>query len=128
MKNFDRWNNIKKSIEVRNNELYFYPREIWLACLGLNIGSEQDGGGVGYIRPVLIIKKYTDRTMLVLPMTSKSRVGDYYYKIDNINRPNWIILTQSRVLDRKRLVRKIKVISDSEYEDIIDRFVGLLRR
>ena len=55
-KDFDKWNERKKALNDRERIL-FNPREIWWCSFGVNIGSEQDGSGDNFERPVIIIKK-----------------------------------------------------------------------
>lgn len=68
-KNFDLWNEEKKSLHEESSILYPKEREIWNLKLGVNIGSEADGKR-GFYRPVLILKKFGSM-YLVVPMTSK---------------------------------------------------------
>lgn len=42
-KDFDNWNKIKKSVNIKVAEVYFRERDIWWVSLGTNIGFEQDG-------------------------------------------------------------------------------------
>jgi mRNA interferase MazF len=53
---FDNWNNLKKQINKRVGEFLYHAGDIWWCELGKNIGHEQDGKGVTFERPVLVVK------------------------------------------------------------------------
>ena len=82
-KDFDKWNENKKSVNNSSKNKLYRSREIWWCTLGVNIGFEQDGTGDNYERPVLVFrvkqskrpsKIYSDGLFdsTVLPLT---RVG-----------------------------------------------------
>lgn len=70
MKNFDTWNDLKKTIHHNGSSFYVGEREIWYVHLGINIGFEEDGKGADFKRPVLVLKKIGNM-FSVLPMTTK---------------------------------------------------------
>lgn len=121
-KDFDKWNIIKKQIELYQN-INVNEGELWWCNVGLNIGSEQDGPCPLFERPVFIAKRFSDRTCLVFPMTSKIKTGSYYYTIDTFNT---IILCQPKLIDTKRLKRIIRKLNRSETKKIIYLFKNLL--
>ena len=57
-KDFDKWNELKKKIDTREdieeNEIFIKNRQIWWCSIGLNVGSEQNGHGEVFERPVLV--------------------------------------------------------------------------
>ncbi len=129
IKNFDKWNIEKKNIN-RNERLVFgYPREIWWCSLGVNIGSEVDGKNENFERPVLILKVYNKESMLVVPITSKKKSDNFHYELnifekkDNEikNKKVWVKLTQIKVIDNKRLLRKVGNISKGDFKNIKDK-------
>ena len=58
-KKFDNWNEIKKTTETIGNVPQFKVREIYHTKIGENIGFEQSGKGDEFLRPVLILKRFT---------------------------------------------------------------------
>lgn len=36
-KNFNEWNELKKRLHIRNEEILFHEREIWWCSLGVNV-------------------------------------------------------------------------------------------
>jgi mRNA interferase MazF len=124
--NFNQWNDLKKKIHTKEFRPFFKQREVWWASVGQNVGDEQNGKNHNFERPVLIIQKYYGSLALVLPLTSKVKKGSYYYRkiVNNID--GSIILSQARVIDAKRLLRKIEVIDEESYTDIVKRYKELI--
>ena len=57
MKQFDKWNEVKKTTHNSFKNVFFKERDIFWASVGINIGYEQDRKGYIFSRPVLIFKK-----------------------------------------------------------------------
>ena len=72
-KDFDRWNVVKKNINAKNRKVFFYEKEIWWMNIGVNVGSEQDGKGDLFMRPVFIYKKINGTTFVGIPLTTVNR-------------------------------------------------------
>lgn len=88
--------------------LGFGEREIWLCSIGENIGFENDGKGAHFIRPVLILKKHNNLTCHVIPLSTTSKRGYFYYPFDgNTGKTSVALLSQLRVIGSTRLKRKI---------------------
>ncbi len=122
MKDFDVWNEIKKQVES-HPRFEFNEGELWWCDIGLNIGSEQDGPSPLFERPVLVGKKFSNETFLAFPLTSNSKSGAYYYKLDEGSN---IVLCQPRLIDARRLKRKIRRISHRQRKEILAQFKSLL--
>ena len=50
-----------------------HEREIWWCSLGVNVGHEEDGKNEQFERPALILKKWSNKTVIILPMTTKTK-------------------------------------------------------
>ena len=126
-KDFDIWNKLKKEIDKTNVDFFVQTRQIWWCSIGLNVGSEQNGHGENFERPVVVIRKYTSDTFLCVPLTTKEKSGNYYYKVqDSCGNISSAILSQAKVLDRKRLRRLIGLVSYKEFHEIIVKYKDLL--
>jgi mRNA-degrading endonuclease toxin of MazEF toxin-antitoxin module len=107
-KNFDGWNNNKKRIHEEKSNVFYHEREVWWCSLGVNIGNEQDGSGDEYRRPVLILKGLSKEICLVIPPTSSANEHKLRPSIGIIDgKKANALISQIRVIDKKRLVRKI---------------------
>ncbi len=80
--------------------------EIWLATLDPTVGSE-----IQKTRPCLIISppEIHDhlRTVIVAPMTSKSRPAGFRIPISFQGTDGFVLLEQTRTLDKTRLIKRL---------------------
>ena len=117
-KDFDRWNEQKKAIDANlAPRVYVHERELWFAHLGTNVGFEQDGRGDESLRPILVLRKFNNDVVWVLPLTRRQKPGNpYYVTFDYSTFPevedaplqrSVAILSQLRLLDIKRFRYKI---------------------
>ena len=74
-KNFDGWNDYKKKLDTHTRVAHFDNGEIWWCSVGINVGSEQDSYSADFARPIVILKKFTDRIFLGVPLTTKIKVN-----------------------------------------------------
>jgi len=105
--------------------IYFREKEIWWAALGKNIGCEADGKNELFERPVLILKKYSKEMCFILPLTTQIKsVRPWYQALVLIDgKDNAINISQGRVISCRRLLRKMTVLSDGDYEMVFDQFI-----
>jgi len=120
---FDRWARLKAKLHFFQDEsrFYFQIREIWWASLGVNIGQEEDGKNDRYERPVLILKIFNRRLILVIPLSSRLKQGIYYYSFTFNNILNTALLSQLRIVSSKRLIRRVGRLDDHNFQEILDR-------
>ena len=106
-KDFDAWNERKKETNAEKPRFYTV-REIWWCRLGVNIGTEQDGSGEKFLRPVVIMRGFGPEACLVIPLTTSAHKHPLRLPIGAIQgsqaRAN---LSQICVVDTRRLVEKI---------------------
>jgi mRNA interferase MazF len=113
-KNFDAWSEQKKTANKKIKTKWVRDREVWWCALGVNIGTEVDGRGEKFLRPVLIVKKCGLDSALVVPLTSKHKVGAFYVSLGKLapNLPDSTAnLGQIRIIDTKRCYEKIGRLS-----------------
>jgi mRNA interferase MazF len=128
-KNFDVWNDQKKSLEnFSHQELSFHERDIWWCSLGLNLGDEQDGKNENFERPVLVVKKFNHRIALILPMTTKAKNNRFVFAIQGpfLSRNSFLIFSQIRLISVKRFRRRIGRTSSSQFKKIRARLIQVL--
>jgi mRNA interferase MazF len=118
-KDFDAWNEVKKVANGRHDAPFYHERELWWCALGINVGAEQDGSGAEYRRPVLILKGLSVTTCLVIPLTTSAKHHPLRYEIGTVEgKDAQALLSQMRVLDTKRLVRKIGYLDKHRFTEI----------
>lgn len=114
--NFDKWNIRKRQLHRCSAIVLFHERELWWCSVGINIGHEENGKGVNFVRPVVVFRKFNREVFWGVPVTTKLRSEKYYVSIsvgDDLRRQAKI--SQLRLLDARRLVSKIGMIGVSDY-------------
>lgn len=118
MEDFDNWNEVKKATnDSEEPRVDFSEREVWWCKIGKNIGREEDGKHALSERPVLIYKKFNKEIFFGIPLSSMYKNNKYYFLL-SYSEISSLLLSQLRVLDAKRLIRKLRVISKGEYEEV----------
>jgi len=118
-KDFDGWNEQKKNLEKRQTSPFCHERELWWCTLGMNIGFEQDGSDTEYRRPVLILKGLSKQTCLIIPLTTSTHKHKLRPAVGLVeDKEACALLSQIKVIDTKRLVRKIGVLDRKIFDDI----------
>lgn len=125
-KDFIKWHHLKEKLQRRAGGLVFNEGDVWLCALGLNLGHEEDGKGDVFLRPIFIMKKINRDTFWAIPITSREKIGSHHYSFDFGGRQMIAMLTQIRLLDRKRLWRKKGTITPSQFFAIVKKFKLLL--
>jgi len=69
----ENWFKIKFNIHQTLSKIFFREGPIWLCLIGQNVGFEQNGNK-NFIRPVLVLKKLSQNTAIILPLTSKKKL------------------------------------------------------
>ena len=117
-KDFDSWNNKKKEINEKIGP-FCHERELWWCALGINVGFEQDGSDTEYRRPILILKGLSKETCLVIPLTTSKSIHKLRPSIGLVEEKEAsALLSQIKVIDTKRLVRKIGNLDKEIFESI----------
>ena len=61
------------------------------------------------------------------PLTTKIKKGDWYSDIEVLNQRGQVILNQIKPIDTKRILKIVGQVSEKEVENILDKYVSLLR-
>lgn len=116
-KDFDNWNIKKKYLDKSSKDLIFNEGEIWWSHFGVNVGEEAYGKGEYFRRPVIILKKISQGSCIVIPTTTKIKEGENFFKFTTDNLERRAMLYQIKFMSSKRLyVRE----STMEKEDFIE--------
>jgi mRNA interferase MazF len=122
---YNQWHHLKFRLQTNNKVVYFKEGQIWWCHLGQNIGSEVYGKGQTLSRPVLIFKKLSANLFLSIPLSSQLKNGSWYINLLHQGKKTSALLYQCRVLDKKRLIKRIGQIDDVNYKKIKTGFNGL---
>lgn len=118
MKNFDDWNAQKKDLDSLKRDILFKEGEIWWCAVGLNIGSEVYGKGKDFQRPVLILKKLTRDSCIVLPITTQSKDGTWYHHLQIHGENRWVMMHQIRIISSNRLSKRQTSLFVGQFEQL----------
>ena len=126
MKDFDGWNGLKKQLDRTRNREYRKPRQVWYCAVGLNVGSEQNGKGQDFGRPVLVLKVFSKDVFVGLPLTSRLKSLPFYYPVFINGQEGSVILSQIRLFDRRRLRRHLDTVPQAEFDVIKSALADLI--
>ena len=118
---FDKWNNIKQKLGQKK-PINFNERDILFISIGQNIGFEQYGKSEEFLRPVVVVKKYSKNLFLGIPLSSKIKNGYFFHTIYFKNRPNCALLLQSRTFDSKRIKYRLTTLPHKQFKKLVDRY------
>lgn len=126
-KDFDAWNQDKKRIEAQpQSSLYIKTREVWWTSVGVNVGTEIDGKNNNFERPVMILRKLGREQFIGIPLTSRSKHGVFYLPVSYSGNNGTACISQIRVLNTKRLLRKIGRVQLSDFQNICNSISQLI--
>ena len=131
-KDFQKWHGKKAQIDAIEKRPFFHEREVWFCHVGANVGFEQDGRGEDFIRPVVIMRKFTNEIFWGIPLTKfikkiSKEAERYYFTFSFIkNIKSIAILSQIRLIDAKRLSRHIGVVPDEDFTELTRKLKALM--
>jgi len=117
-KDFNSWNSIKAQIHAKERNIYIRKREIRWASLGINVGSEIDGKGESFTRPVLVLDIVGSHLTLVAPISTKLKNIPGYLQIDRKDSSISICIHQIRVISQKRILRRKGKVTHHQFQYI----------
>jgi mRNA interferase MazF len=137
---FVKWIKVKVRIHIADrSDLSFKIREIWWANVGLNVGYEQNGKNANFERPIFVLQKFGQHIFWAIPLTSKKKNSIFRFEIkykeyfENVageivsnDKDGIIILNQLKTMSSKRLIRKMGVVSEKDFNIIRDRIKSLI--
>jgi len=108
----------KEETEQKKISMQFKKREIFWMRIGENIGFEQSGKGIDFMRPIIVYKKFSSRVFWGIPLTTKPKKGKFYFAFEFLEKKQNAILSQLRLFDAKRLEEKLGVISKINFRKL----------
>lgn len=100
--------------------------------MGANVGFEQDGNGVDFLRPVVILRKFNNEIFWGIPLTKAQKkitkkAEKYYYSFSFITDTKSVaILSQMRLIDGRRLNNKIGEVPKADFKNLTEKLKDLL--
>lgn len=128
IKQFDSWNEVKKTVNDEDRQVNIRAGEVRWASLGVNVGSEVDGKGASFTRPVLVISVFGSKLALVVPMSTKVKDEPGYIPFTYKGRQVSLCIMQTKTISQKRILDRMSKISSArltEYKLQIKHFFDL---
>lgn len=126
-KDFDSWNVKKKKVHKNPSAPFYHEREVWWCSLGINVGSEQDGTGKNFDRPIVVVRGFNKNVFLGVSLTGKKKQGKFYFYLGEVEgREASVVLSQVRLIDTKRLVRKMLTLDEKTFLKLKDALQKVL--
>ena len=127
-KDFDTWNNLKQTLDAKDRQEapLYRRREIWWCSVGVNVGFEIFGKNENFVRPVIILRKYSPLTFFGLPMTSNRKNIPSHFHFDFRGTAGSILLDQGKTFDARRLVKRMGRVNKNDVQIIKQAFIDYL--
>jgi len=125
-KRFDEWNELKKSLHENAKKFPFRERDSWWYAAGENIGTEVNGKGSRFSRPILVIRKYGEEGFFGVPISSQIHGGIWYAKFKCNGQTQCALLSQAGTYSVHRLYHRISRIKGEDFEMILTKLGQLL--
>lgn len=126
-KDFDGWNEMKKSLQEEPDMVGVHERELWWVSFGVNLGVEIDGKNQNFGRPALVLRKFNRAMVWILPTTQQEKDSRFYEKFLFDGNTFYVALTQIRTISTKRFLRKIGMMTNDDFDKIKTRVIGFVQ-
>jgi mRNA interferase MazF len=125
MKEYNKWNEVKKDTQNDKKIRLFKHRDIFFIKMGQNIGYEQNGKGSNFVRPVVVLKKITKDMFIGIPLSTQIKPGSWFYQFefntkDKISK-NIAIIPQIKMFSSQRLLNKIGVMPSNNFNELKEK-------
>jgi mRNA interferase MazF len=128
LQKYDDWNKQKKKLADGDKKIFFKEGEIWWCSLGMNLGEEVYGKGKLFRSPVLVLRKVTGSSCVVLPTTSQKKSGSWYQSINVDGVERFVMMHQIRFITTKRFESRVASMSQKEFQELknaVSKFYGI---
>jgi mRNA-degrading endonuclease toxin of MazEF toxin-antitoxin module len=127
---FDAWNIQKQAIHAAARWPIFREGQVWWCALGVNVGSEVYGKGPQRTRPVIVLRKLSRESCIVVPVTSvqPTRLSDWYHPMRWAGRDQWAMPHQVRMVSAGRFGSRMVDLPESDFRALkaaFRAFMGL---
>ena len=125
-KDFDKWNENKKALDVRNEKFLFKTGDIWWCSVGVNIGSESCGKGDTFRRPVLVLRKLSATGFIGIPLSSQPKRGSWFTSVIVNGVTQYMLLYQIRMFNVNRFQRRLATLEKADFLEVKQKLESLL--
>lgn len=127
-KRFGEWIQVKEKLHTTPRRVpHVSERDIWWFSVGENVGSEINGKNKIFTRPGIIYKKLSHDQYLIIPTSTKQKLGTWYVPFCHKGTSTVACLHQVRAIDYRRLFSKLGELDDRDWESIKEGFWNLYK-
>ncbi len=119
------WNELKLFLHLQPKSPNIKEGEVWWCSLGENVGTEINGKGKMYSRPILIYRKLGRMQFLGIPLSTQAHEGTWYVNFRFKHREQYAALNQIRVINVFRLQERMGTIDKSDMKKVQTGFQEL---
>lgn len=119
------WNDLKYGLHSKGFKPSIKNGEVWWCSLGENIGTEINGKGEMFSRPVLIYRKLGQLQFLGIPLSTQEHQGTWYVNFRFKNKMQFAALNQIKVINISRLQERMGTVDKSDMRKVIEGFKAL---
>lgn len=121
------WQDFEQTINDNSASIEYRQGDVWWTSIGQNIGDEENGKGDSFLRPVLIVRGFSQTLFWGVPLSTNTKIGDYYHNFIIDGKPSTALLSQMRTYDVRRLVSQYGSISDMDFKIIKQKLIALVK-
>jgi mRNA interferase MazF len=126
MKDFTHWGGVKEKLDsLLHRPPFVSEGDMWWASIGENVGSEIGGKSELHSRPVIVLRKLSHGFYFVIPTTSKSKDGSWYFTFTHAEKLTTACLHQARAIDYRRLSSKLGTLDERDFSALRGAFKDL---
>jgi pseudaminic acid cytidylyltransferase len=124
---FDKWNGLKKLLNTKDQTIGFREKDILFVSVGKNIGYEILGKGDEYLRPVLVVKKFGKYSFFGVPLSTKTKEGNFYFSFSyKKGIISTALLSQVKVFDSRRSKYRSGQIRQKDFEMLVNKLMRVI--
>lgn len=112
------WNELKLFLHLQPKSPNIKEGEVWWCSLGENVGTEINGKGELYSRPILVYRKLGRMQFLGIPLSTQTHEGTWYVNFRFKHREQYAALNQIRVINVFRLQERMGTIDKSDMKKV----------
>jgi len=127
VKDYKRWMPVKQKLNNVPKQIHFKERDIFWVSIGENVGCEEDGKGLLFNRPVLVVRKFNNYLFWGAALSTTQKRGQYYHAFLVGNKISVALLSQTHTYSASRIsANKIGVISQEDFVSLKQKLALVL--
>jgi hypothetical protein len=113
-------------MESNENKILFKEGDIWWTSIWINIWDESCWKWPKFRRPVLVLKKLSSYSCIILPLTTKLKNWTWFQQYNIHWKRYTALLYQVKMMNIKRFESRKGVINLTDFEKIKKKLKNLL--